>query len=90
MASPRQLAVALRYLQGKEEAPRIIAKGKGYLAERILDLARRHGIPIHPDTDLAEVLVKLDVDQLIPPDLYRAVAEILAFLYRKNKTFHRS
>jgi flagellar biosynthesis protein len=81
----RQLAVALRYLQELDEAPRLIAKGRGAIAERILKLARQHGIPIHPDTDLAEVLIHLDLGELIPPELYRAVAEILAHIYRMNQ-----
>lgn len=83
--SERQVAVALRYLSDEDEAPRVIARGRGSLAERILDLARQHHIPVHRDSDLVEVLVRLDLDQLIPPDLYKAVAEILAYIYRVNK-----
>lgn len=82
--SARQIAVALRYLRGKEDAPRVVAKGRGVLAGRILQLAREHGVPVHRDSDLVEVLVRLDMDQLIPQELYRAVAEILAYLYRMN------
>ncbi len=87
MASERQVAVALKYLRGEDEAPRVVAKGRGAVAEKILELARRHGIPVHPDTDLVEVLVKLELNDLIPPELYKAVAEILSHLYRMNKTF---
>lgn len=86
MATERQMAVALRYLRGKEDAPRIIAKGHGSIADKILELARQHGVPVHRDTDLVEVLVRLDLDQIIPPELYAAVAEILAFLYRRNQS----
>lgn len=84
--SERQVAVALRYAAGDDEAPRVVAKGRGTLAERILELARQNKIPVHRDSDLVEVLVRLDLDQLIPPDLYKAVAEILAYIYRLNKT----
>lgn len=87
MASDRQVAVALKYLRGEDEAPRVVAKGRGAIAEKILELARRHGIPVHPDADLVEVLVKLELNDLIPPEIYKAVAEILAHLYRMNKTF---
>lgn len=85
MASKRQLAVALRYLREKDPAPRVVAKGSGHLAEKILALAREHGIPVHPDADLAEVLVQLDLGKVIPEELYQALAEILAYLYRMNK-----
>jgi flagellar biosynthesis protein len=54
------------------------------VAERIVDIARRKGVPVHRDSDLAEVLVKLDLDEWIPPELYKAVAEVLAYLYRIN------
>jgi len=85
MASLRQIAVALRYLEKRDSAPRVVAKGRGAVAERILHLAAEHGIPVHHDTDLVEVLVRLDLEQVIPPELYRAVAEILAYLYRVNQ-----
>jgi flagellar biosynthesis protein len=82
--SPRQLAVALKYLKGQEGAPRVIAKGRGFVADRILELARRHGIPVHRDTDLAQVLVRLDLGDFVPPELYKAVAQVLAYLYKMN------
>lgn len=84
MASERQVAVALRYLRGRDDAPRIVAKGRAWLAEKILQVARAHSIPVQRDSDLIEVLVRLDLNQIIPPELYRAVAEILAYLYRMN------
>ena len=84
MASDRQIAVALRYLRGRDQAPRVIAKGRGSVAERILQIARKNDVPVHPDTDLVEVLVRLELDQFIPADLYQAVAEILSYLYRMN------
>jgi flagellar biosynthesis protein len=78
---PRQ-AVALRYKPGEDEAPRLTAKGQGHVAERIIELARQHGVPIRQDRNLVQVLARLDLEQEIPPNVYRAVAEILAFVYR--------
>lgn len=85
--SKRQLAVALRYNEDKEAAPRVLAKGKGVMAEKILDLAREQRIPIRDDPDLVEALAKLDVGSLIPTELYPAVAEVLAFVYRQNQRY---
>jgi flagellar biosynthesis protein len=79
--TPRQ-AVALRYQPLHDEAPRVTAKGRGALAERILELARQHHLPIREDKNLVQVLAQLDLDQPIPPALYQVVAEILAFIYR--------
>lgn len=83
--TPRAKAVALRYDQESEHAPRVSAKGAGYLAERIIEIAKEHGIGIYEDPDLVEVLSKLDVTHEIPESLYQAVAEILAFVYRLNR-----
>lgn len=88
MARPsRPSAVALRYAPEApfgDLAPRLVAKGEGLLAERILDLARQHNIPIERDPDLLAALQPLQVDQLIPPELFQAVAIMLAALYRAN------
>lgn len=84
-ATKRQLAVALRYNEDKEAAPRVLAKGQGKVAQKILDLARTQGIPVRDDPDLVESLAKLDVGSLIPTELYPAVAEVLAFVYRQNQ-----
>lgn len=81
------MAVALKYLRGHDDAPRVVAKGRGSIAERILELARRHGVPVHRDSDLAEVLVKLDLGDWVPPELYKAIAEVLAYLYRMNGVY---
>jgi flagellar biosynthesis protein len=79
---PPLQAVALRYTPGEDAAPRLTAKGRGAVAEKILALARQHGVPIRQDRNLVQVLARLDLDQEIPPGVYRAVAEILAFVYR--------
>ncbi len=86
--SRRPSAVALRYQPEApflDAAPRLVAKGQGFLADRILDLARKHGVPIQRDPDLLATLEPLDVNSLIPPDLFQAVAVVLAALYRANK-----
>jgi flagellar biosynthesis protein len=77
-------AVALRYDRAKDGAPRVVAKGRGHLAENIIAAAREHGVPLHEDPDLAATLNALDLETEIPPELYRAVAEVLVFIYRLN------
>ncbi len=75
-------AAALKYERGKDRAPRLVAKGTGPIAEKIVELARENGVEVLEDRELVEFLVALDVGQEIPPELYRAVAEILAYVYR--------
>jgi flagellar biosynthesis protein len=81
----RHQAVALKYRRGTDAAPRLVAKGGGPTADRIIQIARAHGVLIREDAALVEILSTLDLYQDIPPPLYRAVAEILAFVYRLNK-----
>jgi flagellar biosynthesis protein len=76
--------VALRYEPKRESAPRVVAKGRGYLADKILELAREHNVPIRQDRNLLQVLSRLDLNEEIPPEIYKAVAEVLAFIYRLN------
>jgi len=78
-------AVALKYDREKDRAPRLTAKGRGLIAEKILELAEKEGIPITEDPDLVTALVQLDFNDEIPPELYHAVAEILAFAYKINQ-----
>jgi flagellar biosynthesis protein len=82
-----KMAAAIRYDSAKDDAPRLTAKGKGHVAEKIIELARKHNIPIRTDQALVHILSKLDLDQHIPPELYRAVAEILAFVYSANEQY---
>ncbi len=77
-------AVALSYATGTDRAPRVSAKGRGAIAEKIIAIAKENGIPIREDADMVEILSKLDMDDEIPPHLYKAVAEILSFIYRVN------
>lgn len=79
-----QKAVALKYDRKKDDAPKVTAKGKGKVAEKIIELAKKHDIPIKDDPDLIEVLSSLDINQEIPSEIYAAVAELLAFVYSIN------
>src|SRR5665811_756879 len=81
---PKKSALAIHYDKDKDRAPKIVAKGKGTIAEKILDLARENNIPIHEDPDLIEVLSKLDLGQEIPAELYKLIAEVLVYVYRSN------
>jgi len=77
-------AVALKYNQKKDGAPRVVARGRGEIAEKIIQVAREHNVPLYEDQDLIRILEALDLETEIPPTLYRAVAEVLAFIYRLN------
>lgn len=78
---PQQLAVALAYQTGSA-APKVLAKGRGLLAEAIIEKAREAGVYVHESPELVSLLMQVDLDQNIPPELYVAVAELLAWLYR--------
>jgi flagellar biosynthesis protein len=77
----RHLAVALAYQAGSA-APKVVAKGRGLLAEAIIERARAAGVYVHESPELVSLLMQVDLDQNIPPQLYVAVAELLAWLYR--------
>lgn len=77
----RRSAVALAYREGMA-APRVVAKGRGALAEAIIERARAAGVYVHESPALVALLMQVDLDQHIPPELYVAVAELLAWLYR--------
>ena len=79
-------AVALGYKAGKDSAPKVVAKGRGDLAKRILGLAEEHGIPVRREPDLLTLLEPIELGDEIPGDAYKAIAEILAFLYRVGKS----
>jgi flagellar biosynthetic protein FlhB len=83
ITNPTHLAVALRFDPAEMAAPRVVAKGADYIAERIRDIAREHNVPLVENKTLAQALYKMaDVGDYIPVDLYRAVAEVLAYVYR--------
>ncbi|MCD6433467.1 MAG: EscU/YscU/HrcU family type III secretion system export apparatus switch protein, partial [Sulfurimonas sp.] len=75
-------AAALRYNTEKENAPRVVAKGKGQTAQNIIKIAKLHNLPIKKDEDLIELLSKVELDKEVPEALYKAVAEIFSFIYK--------
>jgi|YNPNPStandDraft_1061719.scaffolds.fasta_scaffold02421_15 flagellar biosynthesis protein len=82
MPGKPEKAVAIGYQRGGDRAPRILAKGTGELARKIVEVARANNIPLKEDAALVGLLSQVELDQEIPPVLYKAVAEVLAFVYR--------
>ena len=79
--TPQQIAVALTYGQN-QGAPKVVAKGRGLIAQMIIERARQNGVFVHESEDLVRLLMKVELDREIPPQLYLAVAELLSWLYR--------
>lgn len=77
-------AIALEF-DPEDEAPKVIASGKGELAERIIEKAKEASVPVHRDDKLAETLSRLEIGEMIPPELYEVVAEILVFVDAMDK-----
>ena len=77
-------AIALEY-DPSQDAPKVVASGRGLLAERILEKAKEANVPIHKDTKLADTLSRLEIGEMIPPELYEVVAEILVFVDAMDK-----
>ena len=77
---PLQQAVALAYQEGAP-APKVVAKGRGLVAEQIIAVAQEHDVFVHESKELVSLLMEIDLDQQIPPTLYRTIAELLAWLY---------
>lgn len=87
MSGPRKpLAVALHY--ERPNVPRVTAKGRGAAAEKMLELARAHGVPIEHNEALAAALARIELDQEIPENLFRAVAEVLGYILRMSARGH--
>ncbi|MEO5356797.1 MAG: flagellar biosynthesis protein FlhB [Nitrospirae bacterium YQR-1] len=82
ITNPTHLAIALMYKEGGSAPPQIIAKGSGFIAERIREIAREHKVPVVEDKPLARLLFKLELNTYIPQELYKAVARILAYIYK--------
>lgn len=80
--NPRALAVALQYEKGTREAPRVVAKGRGLMADRIVELAQEHGVVIEANPLLAEALSGVELDDTIPLELYEAVAIVIGYVLR--------
>lgn len=85
--TPPPNAVAIAYNSG-DSAPRVVAKGRGMVAEQIIERAKEHGVAIHESKELVSLLMQVELDDNIPPALYRAVAELLAWLYRVEAAQH--
>ncbi len=81
--------VALRYHENEDNAPKVVAKGKGEVARKIKELAQKNGIPIYRDDDLVNLLSQIEIDREIPPELYSAIAEILSWIYRANSDMRK-
>ena len=81
----KKKATALQYNINKDNAPKMIAKGEHYLAQKIIEIAKENNIPIKEDRDLVELLSKLEINQEIPQDMYKAIAEVFSFIYKLSK-----
>lgn len=88
-ATVEKKAVALKYEPESNVAPKVIAKGKGYVAENILAFAQKSAIPVYQNKSLVNMLMALELDREIPPELYSVVAEVLAYVYRIDKKAKR-
>jgi flagellar biosynthetic protein FlhB len=88
ITNPTHIAVALLYISGEMDAPKVVAKGAGFVAEKIKAIGQEHGVPTVENKPLAQILFKtVEIGQMIPATLYHLVADVLAFVYRmKNKT----
>lgn len=80
-----ELAVALNYKPSSDQAPRVLAKGQGWVARQIIEIAEANGIEVRSDADLAQILAQVDIDSEIPLEAFSVVAEILSYIYEKNK-----
>lgn len=85
----KRRAVALRYDPSELSAPLVVAKGQGFVAEKLIELAREHGIKVQEDPGLTELLMKVDINDEIPAALFGAVAKVLAAVYRVNQRLAR-
>lgn len=83
--NPNRTAIALEYNPNESEAPKVVATGKGVLADKIIEQAKEADVPVHKDSKLAGTLSKLEIGDMIPPELYEAVAEILVFVDAMEK-----
>jgi len=84
--APQRKAVALKYEAERDLAPKVIAKGRGHVAEHILETAQKHSVPVYQDKTLVNMLMALEIDREIPPELYKAIAEVMAYVYKMDKS----
>ena len=78
-------AVALKYDIQQDTAPRVVAKGRGHVAEHILATAQKNSVPVYQNKTLVNMLMALEIDREIPPELYKAIAEVMAYVYKMDK-----
>ncbi|QOP41537.1 EscU/YscU/HrcU family type III secretion system export apparatus switch protein [Sulfurimonas marina] len=78
-------AAALKYDASKDSAPRVTAKGEGKTAQKILEIAKENDIPIKQDENLIELLSNVELDHEVPPEMYKAIAEVFSFIYKHTK-----
>lgn len=83
-------AVVIRYDKDQDSAPRVTAKGRGYVAEHIINLGKQHAVPLYQNKTLASMLMAIELDKEIPPELYSAIAEVLAYIYRLDQRMSKS
>ena len=88
--SMKNSAISLKYSGGSNHAPKVTAKGQGWVADKIIAMAQEQNIPIKKDKDLIELLAKIDVGKEIPASLYKTVAELLAWVYQLNKEYPKN
>jgi flagellar biosynthesis protein len=89
-ANRRTEALALSYDINVQSAPKVVAKGKGIVADNIIKKAREYNVPIQEDSSLVEILSQLQINETIPEELYQAVAEVFAFVYRVDRKHKKS
>ena len=87
MKEPVKLAVALKYKDEGENAPVIVASGRGEIADRIIQIAKDENVPVYEEPSLAQVLASLEMATEIPPELYQAVAQVIAFVWRLDRKY---
>lgn len=85
----KKTAVALEYEPVTDQAPKVVASGQGYVAEKIIETAQEHVVPVHQDEKLAKSLEDIEIGEYIPPELYQVVAEVLIFVDSMDKIKER-
>lgn len=85
MQEELQKVIALKYDKSKDIAPKVVAKGAGFIAEQILAVAQKNAVPVYQNKTLTNVLMAVEIDREVPPELYNAVAEVLAHIYRLDQ-----
>ncbi|TFB23226.1 hypothetical protein E3U55_05255 [Filobacillus milosensis] len=87
MKNKRKEAIALRYDEEQDQAPKVVAKGQGLIAEEILERAENSNVPVYEDDALVQLMNEININEKIPEDLYQVVAEVFAFIYQTDKKY---